>query len=86
MDDEQHKQLIDLLLTVRGSFAISTYPNDEYDRLLEVGAHKFVRDTACHSAGRTRASGLQGVGAGLLHVPRTEVLYVKGSLQRGFYD
>ncbi|GIV86602.1 MAG: DNA methyltransferase [Chloroflexus sp.] len=89
MSDEQHAALIDLLLSVRGNYALSTYPNPLYERLLQdQSVRKVERNTVAHAAGRTRISGIRGTGRAMAKVPRIEVLYVrhKNGGQRSLFD
>jgi len=76
MTDDDHHALVDALLTVAGQFVLSGYPSPIYDRLDAI-CERVDYQTACHAAGRTRKSGLQGEGSAMAKVPRTEVLWVK---------
>jgi len=73
--DEHHRALVDLLLTLRGSAVVSSHDHEIYRSLEEAGWERYEIRTATHAAGRTRGSGLQGPGAALRKVPRTEVLW-----------
>jgi len=75
MTDDDHAEMLELLLNYEGKVVLSGYPNDMY-------AEKLLRwsridiPTACHAAGRTRATGIQGKGAALKMQPRTECLWL----------
>ena len=75
--DEHHRELVDLLLNIQGQVMLSGYPHISYDPLVEAGWQRMTKKTACHAAGRTRGSGLQGAGAALAKAPRTEALWIK---------
>ena len=77
MSVEQYKELVELLLGIKGKAVVSGYEHPLYSPFGQAGwkVHKF--HTACHAAGRVRGSGLQGKGSALAKVPRTEVIWVK---------
>ena len=77
MTAEQHKELVGLLLGVKGKAVVSGYEHPLYSPFGQAGwgVHKF--QTTCHAAGRVRGSGLQGNGSASAKVPRTEVVWVK---------
>jgi|GEM_PF-707412 len=73
-DHNHHVQLVRTLLDCRGAVVLSCYNHPVYAPLLEAGWKKTEYKTACHSACRWRGSGVQGRGAALKKVPRTEVV------------
>jgi len=77
MSADQHKELVELLLGIKGKVVVSGYEHPLYSPFGQAGwkVHKF--HTACHAAGRIRQNGLQGDGSALAKVPRTEVVWVK---------
>jgi DNA adenine methylase len=77
MTDEKHRELVEVLLGIKGKAVVSGYEHPLYSPFAQAGweVHKFR--TACHAAGRVRGSGLQGNGSALAKVPRTEVVWVK---------
>jgi len=77
MTAEQHKELVRLLLGIKGKAVVSGYEHPLYSPFGQAGwkVHKF--HTACHVVGRTRGNGMQGKGSLLAKVPRTEVVWVK---------
>jgi len=76
MSDEEHEHLVSVLLGIQGMAMLSGYPNPIYARLEEAGWRRYDKATACHAAGRTRGSGLQGEGAVKAKVPRTESIWL----------
>ena len=75
MTDEDHLDFIEMIKNTKGSVVISGYANDIYELSDEFVLHEF--ETACHVAGRTKASGIQGKGSALKMQPRTECVWVK---------
>lgn len=61
MSDEDHRELIDLALSLKGMTILSGYNNDIYTPLIENGWQMMKFSKICNAAGRTKASGLQGV-------------------------
>jgi len=78
MDDNDHAELVQTLLHIQGNAMLSGYPHDLYTPLEDAGWVRHEFQTACHAAGRTRATGIKGEGAALAMQPRTEVVWVKG--------
>ena len=75
--NEFHKELVELLLTIKGQAMLSGYAHEMYKPLEEAGWLRTDFQTACNVAGRTRQSKLQGKGSVLKHVPRVETVWVK---------
>lgn len=74
--DADHERLVAALLTLPGKFVVSGYAHPIYKPLEDAGWHRIDWQTACHAAGRTRNSGLQGKGAALAKQPRTETAWL----------
>ena len=74
-DDAHHAALLDLLPSLQGAVVLSGYDAPIYRQLDDAGWERREFKTACHAAGRTRNSGLQGAGSALALVPRTEVVW-----------
>ncbi len=70
---DDHRDLIEILRHIKGKAMLSGYPSDLYDSL---GWHKREWDVCCKAAGRTRASGLQGVGKVSALQKRTECAWI----------
>jgi len=77
MSAEQHKELVELLLGIKGKAVVSGYEHPLYSPFRQSGwgVHRF--QTSCHTVGRTRENGMQGKGSASAKVPRTEVVWVK---------
>lgn len=82
MTDDDHRDLVRLLLDYDGAVMLSGYPNEVYRPLEDAGWTRYDFQTACHAAGRTRASNLQGEGAALKHQPRTECVWLNPEAER----
>ena len=54
---------------------LSGYEHPVYQPLVDAGWDVIRFETACHAAGRTRESGIQGKGAAKAKAPRTEVVW-----------
>jgi len=81
MTDEQHKQLVDMLLNIKGQFILSGYENEIYKPLNDIC--KTVKfETACHAVGKTRYTRILGKGSAKQKQPRTEVLWIKTNNQQ----
>jgi len=73
-DDCHHVELVRTLASCRGAVVLSCYDHPVYAPLTDAGWRKTRYMTACYAASRNRNSGLQGAGAALRKVPRTEVV------------
>lgn len=76
-DDSHHRELVELLLNVQGQVVLSGYGHPIYEPLINAGWRVETKQTASYAAGKGRNSGLQGKGAALKKVPRTEILWIK---------
>jgi DNA adenine methylase len=85
VDDAHHRDLVGVLLAIQGQAVLSAYEHPLYEPLLSAGWRLHRIETACHAAGRTRGSGLQGKGAAKREVPRTEAVYVNSKPSRGLF-
>jgi DNA adenine methylase len=76
MRDDEHRDLVDRLLGMKGKVLLSGYRNELYQPLEEVGWKRRDFDVVCHAAGRTRATGLLGKGSSLEQQMRTESVWM----------
>ena len=78
MTQEDHVELLNLLITIPGSIVLSSYPNEIYDEILFSNGWKRVnKKTSCYAHGRTREKGgLQGKGSATKHASRIECLWL----------
>ena len=78
MTIEDHKDLLELLLNIKGKVMLSGYNNELYETYLNNrnGWSRIDYKTVCHAVGKTRNSGLQGNGVLLLNQPRIESVWV----------
>lgn len=81
VDDDHHRALVALLLTIQGKALVSCYYSELYQPLTDAGWHKKSWDTCAHAAGRTKGSGIQGVGSAMARVPRTETVIANYPLE-----
>lgn len=85
MTNADHLRIVQRILTLQGKAIISGYDSVLYHPLVESG-YKLIKFKAhAHSAGRTRASGLQGEGSTGEKQQRTECLWVTEEHQAGLF-
>jgi len=75
MTDEDHSDLVNILLQLGGMAVVSGYNHEIYAPLAAAGWERIDFQTACHAAGRTRRTGILGESAALTMVPRTESVW-----------
>lgn len=63
MTDKDHKELIDILISLKGKVILSGYNNDIYKKLENYGWIRKDFDVCCYTVGRTRHTGLIGDGS-----------------------
>jgi DNA adenine methylase len=76
MTIEDHKELVGILLNIKGMAILSGYYYPVYDSLSEAGWRRYDFKTACFAVGRTKATGILGEGAGLEKQPRVESIWI----------
>lgn len=74
MTEQDHEELVDLLLNIKGMAILSGYPNHIYVRLEQAGWFRKDFSIPCGTVGRTKRTGLQGEGA-LKHQYRTDCVW-----------
>jgi DNA adenine methylase len=77
---EDHKDLVNLLINIKGKAILSGYYHPVYSPLEEVGWKRIDIETACHAAGRTRASKILGKGSATQKVPRVESIWLSPNI------
>ncbi|MHB8225063.1 DNA adenine methylase, partial [Acidithiobacillus sp.] len=75
-----HSELLDTLESVQGMVAISGYPHESYDRLVQKGWQRHDFALEC-PAGRTRESRDNRLAGGI-DTGRTECVWINGALQK----
>lgn len=73
---EDHAELVEILLNLKGKVVLSGYAHPIYQPLEKANWQRIDIDTACHAAGRTRGTGILGKGAALKKQKRTESLWI----------
>lgn len=76
MTEQDHRELIEILLNLRGKALLSGYENEIYKVLENRGWRVLKWKTVSHAPVRSKTSGLQGEGSCLKKVPRIECLWV----------
>lgn len=82
MTDDDHRELIDILLNHKGKVMLSGYAHDIYLPLIEAGWTAVEFQTGCYAAGRTKATKLQSKGAVMEKQSRTEIVYINYGVER----
>jgi len=80
MTFEEHEELIELLLKVKGKVMLSGYKNDLYKKLEDNGWIRVDIETSCFTAGRTRISGVLGEGSAKEKYKRVESIWMNYDL------
>ncbi len=76
-----HASLVSALLAAPGAVLVSGYAHPVYDPLIDAGWERIDWDVACHAAGRTRATSIQGAGSATAKQPRVETVWLNPVLQ-----
>lgn len=76
MTDQDHKDLVDLLLSIRGKAILSGYGNDIYLPLESAGWGKETFSVTCRAVAKTRATGIKGEGVLKNTQKRVECLWI----------
>ncbi len=85
MTDDDHKELVEYLLTHKRKVMLSGYDNEIYRELEFHGFQKYCKEVACRAVGRTRQSGLLGKGATFKNNKaqrRTECIWINYELPK----
>jgi len=75
MTVDDYKNLINILLKLKGKVMLSGYKHEIYQPLEDAGWKRIDYKTACHAAGKTRGTKIQGEGAALKMQPRIESVW-----------
>lgn len=82
MTDQDHYDLVKILLTLQGKVILSGYQNEIYKLLEENNWERIDIETVCYAAGRTRSSGLQGMGKVKEQQKRVESLWLSPNITK----
>lgn len=82
MTNEQHEELVECLLSVKGAVVLSGYNHPIYSAFDRYGWKRLDFETVSYAAGKTRHTGIQGAGSGLKMQARTESVWVKPGFDR----
>ena len=78
---QDHQELVEILLQIKGKVILSGYSHAVYAPLEQNGWKLLNYKTACHAVGRTRATGILGDGAALEKQARIESVWVSPNAQ-----
>lgn len=82
LTDDMHSELIDAILSVKGSVVLSGYNHPLYNRLEDNGYTRLDYETAAHSVLKTKGSKFKGKGSTLQHAKRIESVWIKEADKR----
>jgi len=80
MSEDDHRELVDLLLKVKGMVMLSGHASDIYKKLEDSGWVRKDFDRASNVIGRTRKTGILGVGSVKEKAPRVESVWLNTKL------
>lgn len=69
---QDHEELINILLNLKGKVVLSGYNHPCYTVLEDNGWQRIEFQTACSAAGRTKGTGILGKGSAKQKQPRTD--------------
>jgi DNA adenine methylase len=75
LTNEDHQELVEALLNYDGAVLLSGYDSPIYEPLINAGWDRKELNVVCTMAGRTKSSGLQGVGKVSEQQKRVEILW-----------
>lgn len=76
MSIDDHKDLVNMLLNIKGKAILSGYDNKIYTTLEKSGWYKLTFDVTCSAVGRTKKTGLLGEGSLKKHQKRIECVWL----------
>lgn len=76
LTEDDHRDLVSLLLNLQGMAMLSGYAHEIYTPLEEAGWKRIDFETTCHAAGRTRQTGILGKGAAMRKQKRVESVWL----------
>ena len=82
MTDEDHQNLVAILLGIEGKAILSGYNSDLYSPLLQAGWERKDFSRPCAAVGRTKATGLKGECATQANQQRIESIWISPNAKR----
>jgi DNA adenine methylase len=73
---DDHRELVEMLLAIKGKAMLSGYRHEVYEPLEQAGWQRIDYETACYAAARTRGTGILGDGAARAKQPRVESVWL----------
>lgn len=80
MTEEDHEELVNLLLNIRGKALLSGYKNEIYKTLENAGWIRIDFETVCYAAGRTKYTKILGEGKAKEKQRRVESVWLSPGL------
>jgi len=79
---EDHRELVEILLSLSGMVVLSGYQHNVYSPLDDAGWRRVDFQTSADVAGRVRGSTLQGLGAATKNAARVESIWISPTAQQ----
>ena len=79
---KDHKDLVDILLNIKGKAILSCYYHPVYDRLIEAGWKRIDFETASYTVGKTRFTGIIGKNSAREKAKRIETVLLSFDLDQ----
>jgi len=76
MTSNDHEDLVEILLNIKGKAMLSGYINNIYNRLEDAGWTRYDFETTCSATGRTRYTKILGDGSALEKCRRVESVWL----------
>ncbi len=85
LSDDEHQELVDILLDIKGQVMLSGYINDIYKQLEDAGWDRKDYGTSSFAAGRTKQTGLKGDGSVKETQKRMESIWLSPNYKKDNY-
>lgn len=82
MTVQDHEDLVNILLKIKGMAMLSGYAHPVYEPLERSGWKRLDFNMSCYAAGRTKATGLKGDGTATAKCPRVESVWLNPAAMR----
>jgi DNA adenine methylase len=82
MSIDDHKELVDIILKLKGMVMLSGYRHLIYEPLERSGWARYDYETVCHATAKTRATGILGEGSAKRMQRRVESVWLSPNCQK----
>jgi DNA adenine methylase len=84
MSLDDHRDLVEILLQIKGMAILSGYQHPVYTQLEESGWQRLDYKVPCYAVGRTKATGILGKGSAIKNQARTESIWISPKCKNRF--